>query len=244
MHKIVVPAYVMENLPDPIETEQRLLVCGLLKSKPFTLDNGKIATAFQILAKQIYICDNENAKVNEATTHLGTNVNDGEVFEVCNELEPKCELRDHICVNLESFIWSEIYNEDKVSSFNLAMRYDSKYVNDSLFVILIQHILSLSLCIMCTFHFRNSDGVINDCTDIISIFAYDDLLRHICRKQLKRLDRVRIEGHIKYKIRVDDTNKKRYGGYIHATRITKLMSIQKGIDCEDVAQTDSKQINC
>lgn len=94
----------------------------------------------------------------------------------------------------------------------------------------------LILLIMEINHFfvllRNVDGVDEEQTDFISVFVYDDTLRNIVRNQLKRLDRVRVEGVLKYKACIDDTGKKQYQGYILANRIAKLMKLQRIVDTE------------
>lgn len=64
------------------------------------------------------------------------------------------------------------------------------------------------------------------------VFVYNDTLRNIVRNQLKRLDRVRIEGVLKYKACIDDMGKKQYKGYILANRIAKLMKLRQTVYTE------------
>ncbi|XP_031640708.1 uncharacterized protein LOC116352336 [Contarinia nasturtii] len=106
------------------------------------------------------------------------------------------DIKDENRVQLESFIWSPIEHADKYSAFFLAMRYSSK----------------------------DSTMNIVDKTDLISIFAYNDVLRNILKRQLNRLDRVRVEGILKYKPCIDSQGKKKYKGYIKAERIIKLIT--------------------
>lgn len=81
--------------------------------------------------------------------------------------------------------------------------------------------------------FRNSDGIDVDRTDFVSVFVYNQSLRNIVRNQLRRLDRVRIEGVLKHKVCIDETGKKQYKGYIEATKIAKVTSLR-----QIVAQTE------
>lgn len=66
-----------------------------------------------------------------------------------------------------------------------------------------------------------------DRTDFVSVFVYNETLCNIVRNQLKRLDRVRIEGVLKYKACVDDTGKKRYKGFVVATKISKVIPLRQ-----------------
>lgn len=59
------------------------------------------------------------------------------------------------------------------------------------------------------------------------VFVYNDTLRNIVRNQLKRLDRVRIEGVLRHKVRVDEAGRKQYQGYVEATQIAKVISLNK-----------------
>lgn len=86
------------------------------------------------------------------------------------------------------------------------------------------HLHSFSKCLM---SFRNSDGIDVDQTDFVPVFVYNDQLRSIVRNQLKRLDRVRIEGVLRHKVRIDETGKKQYQGYIEAMQIAKVISLNK-----------------
>lgn len=74
---------------------------------------------------------------------------------------------------------------------------------------------------------RNSDGVEEERTDFIPVFIYNDNLRNIVRYQLKRLDRVRVEGTLKYKSCINQNGKKQYKGFVVARRIDKLMNLTR-----------------
>lgn len=63
-------------------------------------------------------------------------------------------------------------------------------------------------------------------TDFMSVFVYNDVLRNIVRHQFKRLDRVRVEGTLKYKTCIDENGKKRFKGHIEATKIAKLIPLR------------------
>lgn len=75
-------------------------------------------------------------------------------------------------------------------------------------------------------YYRNSDGQEVEETDFIPVFAYNESLRNIIRTQLKRLDRVRVEGFLKYKTCVDNKGKKQYKCYIEANKIAKLLTFR------------------
>lgn len=75
--------------------------------------------------------------------------------------------------------------------------------------------------------FRNSDGIDVERTDFIPVFVYNETLRNIVRNQLKRLDRVRIEGALRHKACIDINGKKQYKGYIEATKIAKVISMKQ-----------------
>lgn len=82
--------------------------------------------------------------------------------------------------------------------------------------------------------FRNSDGIDEDRTDFITVFVYNEPLRNIVRNQLQRLDRVRVEGVLKYKACIDESGKKRYKGYVNATKIAKVISLRQMLAQEKI----------
>lgn len=84
--------------------------------------------------------------------------------------------------------------------------------------------------------YRNSDGIKEERTDFIPVFVYNETLRNIVRNQLQRLDRVRIDGQLKYKACLDEKGKKQYKGYILANRIAKLIKLR------DVPMENQKQL--
>lgn len=87
----------------------------------------------------------------------------------------------------------------------------------------LEHILIES----CLLTFRNSDGIDVDQTDFVPVFVYNDTLRNIVRNQLKRLDRVRIEGVLRHKACIDEAGRKQYQGYVEATKIAKFISLNQ-----------------
>ncbi|XP_055305507.1 uncharacterized protein LOC129570105 [Sitodiplosis mosellana] len=198
-HKIVVPAYVMEKLPGIPKTGQKLIVTGKLRTGYFTQNGGKRGTYMQIMAKQIYLCDNGDAKEAKQTeAYEDSNV----IFEN-NKLSrthgaANFDIKDQNHVEIMAQICFDIINEDSYSYFNLALHYLSK----------------------------NSDGLEEEQTDFITVFAYNESLRNIVRTQLKRLDRVRVEGTLKYKACIDSAGKKQYKCYIEANKIAKLITLR------------------
>lgn len=75
--------------------------------------------------------------------------------------------------------------------------------------------------------FRNSDGIDVVRTDFVPIFVYDNALRNIVRSQLKRFDRVRIEGVLRNKSCIDESGKKQYAGYIECYNIAKVIPLRQ-----------------
>lgn len=63
--------------------------------------------------------------------------------------------------------------------------------------------------------------------NFIKIFVTDEALRQYVRNHLNRLDRVRIEGILKYKTQLDDKARKKHFGYVSATKIIKMCSAQE-----------------
>lgn len=99
-HKIIVTPYMAEALPGLPKTGQTLLVAGRIRTQQFVY-NDKKGTSIQVIAKQIYTCDNRCGK-----------------FHVKNP--NKVELLAHICF--------DISNEDAYSHFTVALHSKSKYV--------------------------------------------------------------------------------------------------------------------
>lgn len=103
-HKIIVSPYALENLPGLPETGQKILVSGKLHTQNFTQQNGKRGTSISIMAKQIYLCQNDHT--------------DETQFQ--EEGQNRVDLLASIC--------SDILNQDKFSVFSLALNYLAKYV--------------------------------------------------------------------------------------------------------------------
>lgn len=123
MHKVVISGHLRKN---EIKPDDKLLITGKLKTKPFTLQNDKNGTSFKIIAQQVYHID--NGEPNETISPISE-----------SELEPEFEwnrrrifnkgfhVKDENEVQLESFIWSEIQHENKFSVFYLALRLLTRY---------------------------------------------------------------------------------------------------------------------
>lgn len=75
--------------------------------------------------------------------------------------------------------------------------------------------------------FRTKYGDHSEEVNFIKIFVMDEALRQYVRNHLKRLDRVRIEGILKYKTQLDDMGRKKHFGYVSATKIIKMCSAQQ-----------------
>lgn len=126
-HKIFVPAFAIENLPNLPKTGQKLLITGTLRTSNFTQNNGKRGTSLQINAQQIYLCDNGEAGKVEQTE----NPNNDPENQKSNITESKnnvmnFELKDQNHVEIMAQICFDIVNEDSYSTFNVAAHYISK----------------------------------------------------------------------------------------------------------------------
>lgn len=84
---------------------------------------------------------------------------------------------------------------------------------------------------------RYSDGLSEEKTDFVPVFVYNENLRNIVRNQMNKLDQVRVEGNLKYKVCIDHEGRKRYKGYIEATNVAKLLSFRLATE----NQMESKQ---
>lgn len=89
---------MIENLPGLPKTGQTLLITGKLRTQQFPC-NGKKGTSIQIIAKQMYLCEDTNEGVKNLN-HV--------------------ELLAHICF--------DISNEETHSVFILALHNQTKYV--------------------------------------------------------------------------------------------------------------------
>lgn len=90
---------MVENLPGMPKTGQTLLVTGKIRTKQFPCNGNKNGTSIQIIAKQIYLCEN------------------GEFMNNQNHVE----LLAHVCF--------EISNQETYSVFTMAPHYQVKYVS-------------------------------------------------------------------------------------------------------------------
>lgn len=91
---------MVESLPGMPKTGQNLLITGKIRTHQFSHTDKK-GTSIQIIAKQIYLCDDRYGK-----------------YHVKNP--NKVELLAHICF--------DISNEEAYSIFILALHNKSKYV--------------------------------------------------------------------------------------------------------------------
>lgn len=82
-----------------------------------------------------------------------------------------------------------------------------------------------------------------DRTNFIPVFIYNETLRNIVRNQLKRLDRVRVEGILRHKACLDANGKKQYKGYIEATKIAKVISFKQIVEQTSANSQNSVVIN-
>lgn len=220
-HKIVVATSVMEKCPVSLQRNQKLFINGIIKPLEFIQDNGKKGTSLRVMAHQINQIDDGqlekdySSQVQKENIDYSNQVKDDTQFDVDN-IKSTFEVIDQNRVILESFIWSQIKNEDDYSFFTLAnghsikyeIRFHDKYIcNDKIFIL---------------FYFRDDIGNTSDVFDLLPIFVYDDMTRITIKNHLQRLDRVHIEGVLKYLPCIDHIGNKQRRGAIEATRITKL----------------------
>lgn len=98
---------MVESLPGMPKTGQNLLVTGKIRTQNFTQNNGKKGTSIQIIAKQIYLCDDRYMGSNKANTltefkwaDISDTVNNVENYQV--KTPNKVELLAHICFNISN----------------------------------------------------------------------------------------------------------------------------------------------
>lgn len=100
-HKIIVTPYMIETLRGMPKIGQNLLIAGKIRTQQF-LYKDKRRTSIQVIAKQMYVCDDRYEKFHVKTPN-------------------KVELLAHICF--------DVSNEETYSVFVLAVHYKSMYVN-------------------------------------------------------------------------------------------------------------------
>lgn len=115
---------MVENLRRMPKTGQNILVTGKMRTQQFTLSNGKKGTSIQVVAKQIYLCDNSSHTGSiemPAAPQLRNTANSvGSIDNKRVKDTNKVELFAHICF--------DILNEETHSVFTLALHYQTKYV--------------------------------------------------------------------------------------------------------------------
>lgn len=127
IHKVFVAPYMIESLPGTPKTGQKLLITGRLRTKQFLQDNGKKGTSIQIMAKQIYLCDDGQMENIQAISNDDNEYNevDAKISKLSNG-NGKFDVRDQNKVELLAQICFDIHNEDAYSSFSLALHYRAK----------------------------------------------------------------------------------------------------------------------
>lgn len=197
---------MIENLPEIPKTGQKLFVTGRPRTTHFTQDaNGKKGTSIKIMAKQIYLCDSNKIENGETENEFNT---------------VQFDIKDQNKIEIFAQIPFEIVNEEKYSSFSLSLHYTAKYI-----FCLFEKSNNFKLSLF-SLH-RTSEGSDEKQTDFLTVFVYDDMLRNIVRNNFKRLDRVRVEGALKYKSCIDNRGKRQYKGYIEANKIAKLTTLHQ-----------------
>lgn len=107
MHKVIVSPLIIEKLPSELKTGQQLFVTGALRTNKFIQESGKTGTSIDIMAKQIYRCDDGDCMKNDENNDDNTST----AIEIANQ--NKVELFSQICF--------DINNADTFSSLNLAI---------------------------------------------------------------------------------------------------------------------------
>lgn len=113
----------MPGLPT---TGQRVFILGRLKTKKFTLQNGKVGTSIRIMAKEVYLCQKNNTYGTGTQQALAENslpINSNNSF---NENVDQFEIKDQNHVDLRAQICFDILNDDTYCNFILAVRHVAK----------------------------------------------------------------------------------------------------------------------
>lgn len=200
-HKVTIAPHIIEKMPGLPTTGQRVFILGRLKTEKFALQNGKVGKSIRIMAKEVYLCQKNNTYGTEKQQTLAENplaINSNAERNSSNENVPQLEIKDQNHVDLRAQICFDILNDDTYCNLILAVRHVAKY----------------------------SDGLSEEKTDFVPVFVYNKNLRNIVQNQMNKLDQVRVEGHLKYKVCIDHGGRKRYKGYIEATNIAKLLSFR------------------
>lgn len=114
-HKIVVPSYVVESLPGIPKTGDKLLITGKLRTSHFIQNSGKRGTYLQVMAKQIYLCDNDETEEVDKTQS-------SDDFQDAFKMEKiSFDIKDQNQVELMAKICFEIQHENSFSTFSLAL---------------------------------------------------------------------------------------------------------------------------
>lgn len=124
IHKVVLAPYMIESLPGMPKTGQNLLVTGKLRTKQFIQDNGKKGTSIQILAKQIYLCNDRENNAIQTISPNDDNV-DGDVPELLSS-GATTKIKNQNEVELLAQICFDIQNEEAHSTFSLALHHFAK----------------------------------------------------------------------------------------------------------------------
>ncbi|XP_031640709.1 uncharacterized protein LOC116352337 [Contarinia nasturtii] len=99
IHKVVIPVFTLEKFPGSIEEKQKLFITGQLRAKEFNDENGKRGTSVQIVAHNVFQCENNNDN---------------------NKLD------DQNHVEIESYIWTDVKHKENLTHFHADLRYLKK----------------------------------------------------------------------------------------------------------------------
>lgn len=121
----------MPGLP---KTGQRVFILGRLKTEKFTLQNGKVGKSIRIMAKEVYLCQNNTygTETQQALEENSLAINSNAERNSFNENVPQFEIKDQNHVDLRAQICFDILNDDTYCNFILAVRHVAKYVHNLL----------------------------------------------------------------------------------------------------------------
>lgn len=120
-HKVTIASHIIEKMPGLPTTGQRVFILGRLKTEKFTLQNGKIGQSIRIMAKEVYLCQENDTYGTETQQAFAENsLAERNSF---NENVPHFEIKDQNHVDLRAQICFDISNDDTYCNFILAVRH-------------------------------------------------------------------------------------------------------------------------
>lgn len=174
---------------EPLAIGERIYIFGVLSSKSFSLDDGRLRQKFIIKSKYIRVRGHDRS----------------------------VEAKDENHVEILAKITSDIRHTDKYSLFTLASTHRTKYV--MVFMLHFKHFyVHLNICQFFPNRGEGQiPGLIM--TEFYKVIVYDQSAFNVDRNTLKKHDRVQVEGKISYMPYKNADGKTVHGGLIVADNI-------------------------